>query len=275
MTKNYLLASICFIPSLAFGQGLIGDDIDVRVFQFPNSTTVTAIDPGVEMIGAGATLGLPGPGRFDVDIRPLSILLTITEEQDLGGSNNSPFMTFSDLDPICRNGQVGTVVDVVVNTNIDPNRVILDATGAVTNPWNGAISFSSTSVVINHDEQIRYVVGDAIELELVLDCTPAGPNLDVSGVCPGPAQVAITGITPGGDVAVVKGASLGSTPVPAGPCIGTLLDLDGPSLVTIINDADNDGNVFANPNLNSPVCGKPIQIIDLTTCTPSNPVFLP
>jgi hypothetical protein len=100
-----------------------------------------------------------------------------------------------------------------------------------------------------------------------------GPSLDFAGTCPGPVDVFIDGITPGGSVAVVKGNALGSSAIPGGPCAGQGLDISGPSLVTIVPDNDNDGSIQSTPNLNAGVCGKPIQVVDVNTCETSNVAF--
>jgi hypothetical protein len=275
MWKYAASLALFALPSMASAQGLVGDQITVRPFRYPTATPITVVDPGVEMVGAGATLGLAGPSpRFDIDILPISIRMDFVQDQDIGGSG--PFMTFGDLDPVCPNGQIGTVASVVVNTNIDPNRVIIDGAGVAWPAWDGTVSWTDHSVIIQHTSQIRYLDGDAIQLDLVLDCSgPVSLNLDAGGVCPGVVDVALIGMTPGGNAAVVKGNAPGSSLIPAGPCAGTQLDLAGPSLVTIITDNDNDGNIFASPTLNPGVCGKPIQMVDLSTCSTSNWVYLP
>ncbi len=103
----------------------------------------------------------------------------------------------------------------------------------------------------------------------------SGPVLAVSGICPGPVTVSVTGATPGGSVAIGYSGSTGAFTIPSGfPCAGTVLGLGGtPMLVTILV-ADGTGAASGGGSLPASVCGGSIQAVDFGTCTTSNVVPL-
>ncbi len=268
MSLKYMLPLAFFLPSIALGQDLVGDNVDVTPFFFPNATTVTVIDPGVELPNAGPTLGLGGSsGRFDVDITSDTVRVDFTVEQDLG-SAGVPLLTFSDLDPVCPDGQIGTVVGVSVDTNIDPARIIIDGAGILRGAYQGDASFTDTSVAIEQVSQDRFVPGDYIELSIDFSCP--GLTLTFDGACPGIVDVEVLGMTPGGTIAVIKGTGPGSFTVPVGPCAGTPMDITGASFVTFATDGDGDGMISASPFIGPGTCGSYVQLVDLTTCETSN-----
>ena len=98
----------------------------------------------------------------------------------------------------------------------------------------------------------------------------AAQTLSIDGAaCPGPMSVMGSGFTPGGSVAVLKGAGPGRDLVPGGPCAGTPTNLGGLSFVTLIG-ADGRGGFAAMPDIAAPLCGDSIQMLDVATCTVSN-----
>lgn len=96
-----------------------------------------------------------------------------------------------------------------------------------------------------------------------------GPSLSISGPCPGTIDVEASGLTPGGDVAVLSGRGAGSDVVPGGPCAGALSDLSGLGLITVVS-ADGRGDIAVSPSVGGPTCGKHIQFLDLASCALSN-----
>lgn len=102
--------------------------------------------------------------------------------------------------------------------------------------------------------------------------TDGGFSLSVSGTCPGPVQISVTGATPSGNVAFAYGAA-GSFTLPPGPCAGTVLDISSPTLAAIMA-ADASGNISIAPTLPAGICGRTLQCVDMTTCTTSNTVIL-
>jgi len=99
-----------------------------------------------------------------------------------------------------------------------------------------------------------------------------GLTLSVSGVCPGPVQISLSGATPNGSVAFAYGLS-GSFVLPPGSCMGTVLDISSPTLAAIIG-ADGGGSIALAPALPAGLCGLTLQAVDLTSCSVSNTVVL-
>lgn len=98
-----------------------------------------------------------------------------------------------------------------------------------------------------------------------------GLSLTVTGNCPGLSGLSITGATPNGSIALAMAGSLGSFVIPGSyVCSGTVLGLGGtPTLVTVFS-ANNNGNASLSRNLPAGLCGRYIQVVDLSSCTPSN-----
>ena len=93
------------------------------------------------------------------------------------------------------------------------------------------------------------------------------PELVVGGSCPGVTTIELTGMTPGGQVALFNAGALGATPTWAGPCAGTMLDVAATSPPMVIPDSDGDGAFSFSPFLSPALCGRYIQAMDVTTCT--------
>lgn len=100
-----------------------------------------------------------------------------------------------------------------------------------------------------------------------------GPTLTVSGTCPGFTTANITGATPNGNVALAIALNAGSFTIPGGPCGGTVLGLQQPSLVGMFS-ANGAGAVTVSGNLPAGFCGRRLQAVDLASCTPTNVVQL-
>lgn len=99
----------------------------------------------------------------------------------------------------------------------------------------------------------------------------AGPRLSRTGSCPGSSTFTVTGATPGGTVAIAMSGSLGSFVIPgAYQCAGTVLGLGGiPTLVGTLN-ANANGVGSRTVNLPAAVCGRYLQMVDLSSCTTTN-----
>lgn len=105
-------------------------------------------------------------------------------------------------------------------------------------------------------------------------CTQAGPEITVSGVCPGELTVNISGITPTGPVAILAAVSEGIFIVAGGPCPGIEFGLANPNLAGTLN-ADTNGEVTRTPTVSAGACGKFLQIADVAACAPSNVAQIP
>jgi hypothetical protein len=267
------------IPSLAMSQTLVGDDVSVRAFAFPDSdvATVTVVDPGMELPAAGPTLGLSGTSsRFDIDIYASRIVVDFMDQaQDLGNASGGPLMTFFDLEPECPNGQTGLLGGVEVVTTIDPNRIVLDALGDITGAWGGEITWDTTFVSIDYAEQLRFDTGDVIELDLTWNCNVA-PELTITGTCPGPVNFEVTNLPHGADIEVWRAFSSFPGSLTSGACAGSYIELTDPkSLVTVFSDTNNDGVISGTPNVGSANCGVAIAIAETDTCWTSNAAYMP
>jgi hypothetical protein len=94
----------------------------------------------------------------------------------------------------------------------------------------------------------------------------ATPDLEVSGSCPGPMVLDISGLTPGGQMRLFIGSGPGSAVMPGGPCrdVATgLADLRvGPG-----GFDDGDGLYLLSPTLGLSACRRWVQVLDVSTCT--------
>ena len=89
-----------------------------------------------------------------------------------------------------------------------------------------------------------------------------------SGVCPGEITLDVRGATPLGDVRISLADATGSFELPAGPCAGTVLDLDNPVAGPLV-EIDADGRGVATIELQSDDCGSYAQAHDNVVCTTS------
>lgn len=121
-----------------------------------------------------------------------------------------------------------------------------------------------------------WVTGLNWQMEYEIVGAPAAdfPNVSLTGSCPGAATLSISGVTPSGKVALLRGTAEGASVVPAGSCAGTPLGLADPSPLRVLT-VDGNGELTANPNLPMGACGAYLQILDLTSCVPSAVVQVP
>ena len=130
----------------------------------------------------------------------------------------------------------------------------------------GPVSFSNDASVIYAPIT---EIGGTNQLIAVQVGNSAGPVLDVSGTCPGPVTISVTGATPGANLAVWGGKQAGATTLTTGDCAGTTIDLKKAHLLAT-GIADNNGEVTLRIRLNANRCGILLQAIDLSTCATSN-----
>lgn len=106
---------------------------------------------------------------------------------------------------------------------------------------------------------------------LLLGLTVEAQALDliIDGGCPTP-DIEIERGAPGAQVALVWSNDWdGTTPVPAGVCAGTPMDLNGLNLATILT-LDGGGDVRITPTVPAPLCDTAsLQAIELGTCDTS------
>ncbi len=102
----------------------------------------------------------------------------------------------------------------------------------------------------------------------------ATPTLTITGSCPGPVDIEVTGATPGGHIAFLSADGPGNAPIPQGPCTGnTGLDASGLTFRKL-RTADGTGATVVQPNLGASMCGLWVQAVDADTCTTSAAVPL-
>lgn len=95
-------------------------------------------------------------------------------------------------------------------------------------------------------------------------------SLDMVGSCPGPVELSVTGLTPGGNFILLVGDAVGAGTISGGPCDGSAIGFE--SLVKFfgpITDVDGDGMFTATPSVPARACEVGFQVIDLETCDTS------
>ena len=103
----------------------------------------------------------------------------------------------------------------------------------------------------------------------------AAPVLDIGGSCPGTLSVEVSESTLGGQIAILTASGEGVTEVPAGPCVGSMLDVEGSVSLRGRVTADSLGGYRLSPTVGSTACGLAVQALDLTTCEGSGVVYTP
>lgn len=99
-----------------------------------------------------------------------------------------------------------------------------------------------------------------------------GPSLSMTGACPGPVTLDMSGMTASGSVAIAYGAA-GSFVIPSGPCAGLVIDISGPTLAGFFT-ADAAGDLSISTTLPAGVCGLTVQAVDMSSCTKTNTITL-
>ncbi len=101
---------------------------------------------------------------------------------------------------------------------------------------------------------------------------PSGPNLSLTGSCPGLISFGVNGATPFGAVGLLYGPS-GSLTLASGSCAGMTLEIAAPTIGGIFA-ADINGDLFFSATLPAGACGLSVQAVDVGACTPSNAEIL-
>ncbi|MFT4622666.1 MAG: hypothetical protein ACI8PZ_001322, partial [Myxococcota bacterium] len=94
----------------------------------------------------------------------------------------------------------------------------------------------------------------------------AAPTLGLSGSCPGPMDIDLSGFTPDARIGfLLSRIGPGSDVIPAGPCAGVETGLTGPRWLNSLYDAD--GAMSFSPSVPDGACTSFIQMLDVSTCT--------
>lgn len=158
----------------------------------------------------------------------------------------------------------------------------VDAAGALVASWNlGAMNISPEGLGIDKVNGHLYI-GDGFVTRKVYvmsgivaaggTCPGGGPSLAKTGACPGVMTLAVAGGTPGGRAAVVHGQA-GSFTKPSGTCAGVTLGISQPTLAVVLQ-LDAAGAASLTFNAPGGVCGRTVQAVDVTSCTPTNTITL-
>ncbi len=114
--------------------------------------------------------------------------------------------------------------------------------------------------------QKTLLVGAAVGLS----ASASAQTLTMAGGCPGAIDVTVEGLTPEGIAVFLSGgAGEGDDVIGFGRCTGTVTGLAGIRFMSRLV-ADGDGRVRARPGVRADGCDRPIQVLDISTCTVSN-----
>lgn len=162
-----------------------------------------------------------------------------------------------------------TAPDVVTIEVLDVNRVLIQQTTGITVVDGSGVPFSyngppAGSVKIIATQQPSSPIVDNHEF--------GGPNLTITGPCPGAKALSVVDATPNGPLAIAHG-SAGSFVIPGGACAGLELGIAAPTLAGVFN-ASPTGTLNLNFNANAAMCGRTVQVVDLTMCLASQTAVL-
>jgi len=151
------------------------------------------------------------------------------------------------------------------------SRVSMDSAGVQGNSTSSSVFISAAGRLVTFSSHSTNLVpGDTNQVldVFVHDRGPALPSLGRIGTCPGAITLTIHGATAGGQAAFVSGAA-GVFVKPTPPCAGLILGISPPALTAIVT-ANLSGTAVLSFNAPSGFCGRSVQGVDLTTCTPTN-----
>ncbi len=97
----------------------------------------------------------------------------------------------------------------------------------------------------------------------------SGYTLRVGGTCPGTVSVSWSGAAPNVEQGIVFGNNIGSTTLPAGPCAGTVIGLQG-GVRRVQTISTRDGSGTVNGIAGTAACGHFLQLVEQFTCNTSN-----
>ena len=229
-----------------------------QIIAIQNSTgDLYRIDPQTAATTFVAATGIAADGGYWDDARGGLVVNTIAQQNytlvDLSGrtrplANNNAFTDNNDFDLEVATGRI---FSMDWSTN-----------------WRG---YDGSTFALVASGQTAYNT----DAGAIIDNTPFSQVTlqAIGGACPGPVSVQISGLTPGGQVAVARANAAGNFAIPVGGCAGTQLGLRSPSLL-YQTAAPKNGTLSVRPTLAAGFCGSLLQAIDLTTCAVSN-VWIP
>jgi len=138
--------------------------------------------------------------------------------------------------------------------------------------FGGSVSLHGDRVAIGafDDDENGAFAGSAYIFETVL----VSPQLTLTGTCPGDVELISTDTTPRSGIRLYSSSASGTWTFDSGPCEGTSLGLEMPTLFGQTNtDFDAENNRLRTVDASH--CGTYLQVIDLKTCLTSEVVQVP
>jgi tricorn protease-like protein len=192
-------------------------------------------------------------------------------------SNDGLLIAFTSLATDLVHGDTNGVEDVFVHDRgaAHVDRVSVSTLGAQGNAKSLLPSISGDGLIVAFSADASNLVpGDSNAKDDVFahDRVRLSPTLTKSGTCPGPMVLTVAGASPGGPVAYLYGPS-GIYTNPSMPCAGVVLNINPPNLGAL-DTADGAGGSVVNLSAPLAACGLTVQVVDLTTCVPTNSLIL-
>lgn len=205
-----------------------------------------------------ATLGLSSVTSYSTPVaHTASPSAPVNFFADIGGSlsghtldagDNGDYLNVAASGWVAATGPAGNTVVVTLGDSVIVNGFL---------PYDFQTTDRDRDGVVDVEElyaaQINYLLG------------AGGPSLTISGSCPGPMRIEVSGMTPRGDYAILSSARTGATAMPAGPCAGGVTGLGSLTLRALLT-ADASGNGVISPSIPAGACGNVVQVVDLSTC---------
>ena len=134
--------------------------------------------------------------------------------------------------------------------------------------YDVAVSGKRIAVGARNDDHIAVDAGSVY----VFDWT--APVLSLTGSCPGPVELSLSGATRKGLVSLAGAQAEGSFSIPGGQCSGLVLALDHPRVLKKAV-AGGNGSLSFTHDVPPGACGTFLQVVDTVTCTTSNVLAIP
>jgi len=143
----------------------------------------------------------------------------------------------------------------------------VDGQGVDTFGESIALAGDTLVVGTSDDDDLGASSGSAFVFrEVIVD-----PTFEFVGDCPGAATMTVSATTPMARIQLWGGLAEGTSALPSGPCAGTELGLNRPSLL-FAGWSDSTGGDLILRNLPESWCGSFVQLLDATTCATSDVV---
>ncbi|MCL4198027.1 MAG: hypothetical protein KJZ69_11110 [Phycisphaerales bacterium] len=284
------------------GMALIGDRVYVTNSGTSNGAPGNAIvmfDTSGNALGSFTTNGL-APSPFGILAHQGGMLVSSSSGGDdihrfdlsgnsLGTFHNSTSISFVEQLAHASNGNVlaagFSTPAGVYELDPDSGAIVGSFAGSgvrgVYALANGDIMWTNSSGAWVYDpntQQSTQVYAGGCRYLDVLNITPPGPTLRLSGDCPGTITVAWSNAPANRQMGIVFASSQGNFTIPGGPCAGTQLGLGTQNLrlVNVVNTGSS-GSGSVNGLAGSSACGGYLQLViaEGNPCATSNVAQVP